>query len=116
MAMNEYHKEAESLRYPVDAAVESGDFIVVGGLRGVALVDAKEGDDGDFYTTISHRGVYIGETADAVDIGDAIYLADAETFGTDLTTDDDSAANALVGYAFRGKDAGAGPVYVRVNN
>ena len=113
MAMNEYHKEAESLRYPVDAAVESGDFIVVGGLHGVALVDAKEGDDGDFYTTISHRGVYIGETEDAVEIGDAIYLAGGDTFGTDLTTDD---AGEFVGYAFRAKDAGAGSVYVRVNN
>ena len=116
MALNEVYKEADSLNYAVDATVDSGDFVVLGGIVGVAEVDAKLGADGDYYATLRHKGVFIGTTADAVTVGAPIYLADAETFGTPLTTDDDTGANALVGHAVRAKDAGAGDVHVRINN
>jgi predicted RecA/RadA family phage recombinase len=58
--------------------------------------------------------VYAGTTADAVTVGDALYLAAAATSGTALTTTVGS--NELVGYAIAAKGAGAGDVWVRVNN
>ena len=116
MALNEVYKEADSLNYAVNAAVNSGDFVVLGGIVGVAEIDAKLGADGDYYATLRHKGVFTGTTADAVTVGAPIYLADAATFGTALTTDSDTGANELVGYAIRAKDAVAGDVHVRINN
>lgn len=116
MALNEVYAEGFSLNYAVNAAVNSGDFVVLDGIRGVAEVDAKLGADGDSYATLRHIGVFIGTTADAVTVGAPIYLADAATYGTALTTDSDAGANELVGYAVKAKDAVAGDVHVRINN
>lgn len=114
MAMNEYIAKADALNYAVDADVVSGDFVVLGGIRGVAQVDAKVGEDGNTYATLAHTGVFIGTTADAVTVGAPIYLAASATFGTALTTT--ATDNELVGYAIRAKGAVAGNVYVRINN
>lgn len=114
MALNEVYKDGFSLSYPVDADVESGDFVVLGSIVGVAELDAKEGADGSHYTTLRHVGVFRGTTADAVTVGAPIYLASAATFGTALTTTVGS--NKLVGHAIKAKGAGAGDVHVRINN
>jgi predicted RecA/RadA family phage recombinase len=114
MALNEVYKDGFSLSYAVDSDVESGDFVVIGALVGVAEIDAKEGDDGDHYATLRHIGVFRGTTADAIDAGDPVYLASAATFGTALTGTEGS--NKLVGYAIADKGAGAGDVFVRINN
>lgn len=116
MALNEVYAEALSLNYVVDAAVNSGDFVVLDGIRGVAEIDAKLGEDGDSYATLRHIGVFTGTTADAVAVGAPVYLAGGETFGTALTTDSDTGANVLVGYAVKAKGAVAGDVHVRINN
>ena len=120
MALNEIYVNGESLNYAVDADVNSGDFVVLGGIVGVAEVDAKLGDDELSYATLRHIGVFTGTTTDtaAVAVGDPIYLADGETFGSALTADDDSEANALVGYAIRakGETTGSQLLYVRINN
>ena len=116
MALNEVYVNGESLNYEVDENVESGDFVVLGGIVGVAETSAKEGDDSNHYATLRHIGVFRGETSDAVDVGEALYLADEETFGTALTTDDNGGDNFLVGYAIKAKGAGAGDVMVRINN
>jgi predicted RecA/RadA family phage recombinase len=60
--------------------------------------------------------VFSGTTADAVAVGDAIYLASAATRGTALTADSDTGSNELVGYAIKAKGAVAGDVFVRINN
>ena len=114
MALNEVYVNGESLNYEVDEEVESGDFVVLGGIVGVAETSAKEGPDGNYYATLRHIGVFRGTTADAVDVGDAIYLASAATFGTALTKTVGS--NKLVGYAVKAKGAVAGDVHVRINN
>jgi len=114
MALNEVYVNGESLSYPVDENVESGDFVVLGGIVGVAETDAKEGDDENYYATLRHIGVFRGTTADSVTVGAALYLASAATFGTALTTTVGS--NELVGYAIKAKGAGAGDVHVRINN
>jgi predicted RecA/RadA family phage recombinase len=114
MALNEVYVNGESLSYPVNSSVESGDFVVLGGIVGVAETSAKEGADGDHYATLRHIGVFRGTTAEAVDVGDAIYLASAATFGTAMTKTVGS--NKLVGYAVQAKSAVAGDVFVRINN
>lgn len=114
MALNEIYKEADSLNYPVNSAVNSGDFVVLGGIVGVAEIDAKLGADGAYYSTLRHKGVFSGTTADEVAVGDAIYLADEATFGTALTVT--ATDNVLVGYAVAAKAAVAGDVHVRINN
>lgn len=99
----------------VDPAISSGDFVVEGDIRGVAEVDSRLGENGDYVVSISTIGVYSGTTADAVTVGAPIYLAAAATSGTALTTSDGAGANELVGVAIAPKGAGAGNVWVRVN-
>jgi len=114
MALNEVYANGESLNYPVNSAVTSGDFVVLGGIVGVAETDAAAGADGSHYATLRHIGVFTGTTAEAVSVGDAIYLASAATYGTALTKT--SGGNQLVGYAIKAKGAVAGDVLVRINN
>ena len=114
MALNEVYANGESLAYPVNQNVDSGDFVVLGGIVGVAETDAKLGDDSSYYATLRHIGVFRGTTSDAVSVGDAIYLASAATYGTALTTT--AGGNELVGYAVKAKTAVAGDVHVRINN
>ena len=117
MALNEIYKDADSLSYNFgssDPSISSGDFVVIGGIRGVAETDAVQRADGDYWATVRHVGVFTGTTADAVTVGAAIYLASAATSGTALTTT--ATSNELVGYAIEAKGAGAGNVKVRVNN
>jgi len=114
MALNEVYANGESLNYPVNSAVTSGDFVVLGGIVGVAETDAALAADSNYYATLRHIGVFTGTTSDAVAVGDAIYLASAATYGTALTTTVGS--NELVGYAIEAKGAVAGNVKVRINN
>jgi predicted RecA/RadA family phage recombinase len=114
MALNEVYANGESLSYSVNENVESGDFVVLGGIVGVAETSAVEGEDSNHYATLRHIGVFRGTTADEVTVGDAIYLASAATYGTALTTT--SGGNELVGYAVKAKSAVAGDVHVRINN
>lgn len=116
MSLNEVYANGESLTYEVNSAVESGDFVVLGGIVGVAETSAVEGADENYYATLRHIGVFTGTSADEVEVGDAIYLADGETYGTALTTDGDEGGNSLVGYAIKAKAAVAGNVFVRINN
>jgi len=114
MALNEVYANGESLNYVVPAATVSGDFVVLGGIVGVAETSAELSADTNYYATLRHIGVFIGTTADAVAVGDAIYLASEATRGTALTTT--STDNELVGYAIEAKGAVAGNVKVRINN
>lgn len=114
MALNEVYKDGDSLEYPVNAAVESGDFVVLGGLVGVAET-VKVGADDNTYATLRHKGVFLGTITGTVSIGDALYLSDAATYGTALTKT--ATGNKLVGYATAAKaSSGAGAVEVRINN
>ena len=114
MALNEVYVDGESLNYPVNQNVASGDFVVLDGIRGVAETSAALGDDAAYYATLRHIGVFRGTTSDAVTVGAAIYLASEATYGTALTTT--STDNELVGYAIKAKGAVAGDVFVRINN
>ena len=114
MALNEVYANGESVNYVVNSAVTSGDFVVLGGIVGVAETDAALGSDSAYHATLRHIGVFIGTTAEAVAVGDALYLASAATYGTALTKTVGS--NEFVGYAIEAKSAVAGNVKVRINN
>lgn len=117
MALNQIYADADSLSYNLgssDPAVVSGDFVVVGSIVGVAETDAVARADGDYWVTLRHIGVFAGTTADAVTVGAPVYLAASATSGTALTTT--ATDNDLVGVAIAAKGAGAGDVWVRVNN
>ena len=119
MALNEIYRDGDSLPInfgTTDPGVASGEFVVVGSLRGVAETTATERPDGDWYATVRFKGVFEATTADAVTVGAPIYLAAAATNGTAVTTSSGSGANFLVGYAVNSKGAGAGDIWVRVNN
>lgn len=122
MALNEIFKDADSLSYPVAGTVKSGDLVAVGGVIGVAETDAREARDvsGGYVATLRHVGVFEFESKDAgaVSVGDIVYGVPADlAAGTkEVTVDDDSGTNVPVGVVYRGKAAGAGPVYVRINN
>jgi predicted RecA/RadA family phage recombinase len=127
MAINEIYNEAESLVYPVNSAVVSGNFVVLSGVSastsptgivGVAETSATLGADTNYYATLRHQGVFTGTTTDtaAFAVGAPLYLASAATYGTALTAT--STSNKFVGYAYKAKGSTTGTqtVYVRINN
>jgi predicted RecA/RadA family phage recombinase len=125
MAKNEIYLDGEAISYKVNSAVKSGMFVVLGGtagatgaastgIVGVAETDAVIGEDGNYYATLRHVGVFTGTTAVATSPGTAMYLASAATYGTALSTT--ATSNYFVGYAINTKGATAGNALVRVNN
>lgn len=125
MALNEIYRDGEAISYKVNSAVKSGMFVVLGGtagatdaaatgIRGIAETDAVVGEDGNYYATIRHIGVFTGTTSAAVAPGTPLYLASAATYGTALVTS--ATSNYFVGHAINTKGAVAGEALVRVNN
>lgn len=95
---------------PVVEAVNSGDVVRVGHMVGIAEIDAEEGRDGVFYTTLALEGIAHAPVAGAVTVGAPIYTATAHTAGNPgvvaALTASATAGNKLVGIATRAK-AGA---------
>ena len=123
MALNEVYANGESISYPVNAAVVSGNFVVLNGVAGhphhrgivgVAETSAVVAADTLSYATLRHIGVFTGTTAEAVDVGEAVYLDAAATYGTAMTTT--ATNNFFVGHAIEAKGAVAGNVQIRINN
>lgn len=76
MAMNELYRDADSLPYIVEAAVESGDIVVfASGLVGVAETDAVERENGADWATIRTKGVFGIPYTGALTAGTAIYAS-----------------------------------------
>jgi len=65
---------------PVDESVESGDVVVVGELAGIAEIDAKLEDDGNYYTTLALEGIANVPTEDDYAVGD-VFEADGKAIG-----------------------------------
>lgn len=124
MATNEIYKDADSVPYPVEEGVASGDPVIFeSGLFGVAEVDAKDDEAGTgFVATIRTKGIWAFDMgAGAIAAGAPIYTSTAGTSGygvvATLTTDPDDGAgtdHVQVGTVYRGKPAAAGTIYVRI--
>lgn len=105
---------AESV--PVAEAVVSGDVVRAGHLVGIAQIDATEGDDGLFYTTLAIEGIAHATITGAVTVGQPIYTATAST-GTGAVATLSTATTAgskLVGLATRAKGTGSGQVWFKL--
>lgn len=110
MAANEVYAVADSLVLPVASTVKSGDAVIVGGLYGVALVDAAAGADANYYTTVKFSGVYrFASFSGTLTVGQAVYITSAGA----LTTT--ASGNTLFGHAIKAKSASAaGEAWVRI--
>lgn len=119
MSTNEIYRDADSLPYPVEEAVQSGDLVVfASGLVGVAETDSKPNEAGTgFVATVRTKGVFSFQMgAGAVTTGVAMYASSTPSAGVGVvgTPTTTSTGNTLVGTVYRGKPAAAGLVYVRI--
>lgn len=113
MALNEVYAEAESLVLPVGSTIKSGWPVAVGGLYGVALVDAAVAADSNYYTTVKFNGVFrfdmsagsssitplVTLAGQALTVGQLVYITSAGVLTTVATS------NTLFGHAIRAKSA-----------
>lgn len=102
MALNEIYVDANELSLPVDSAVVSGDFVKVGDLVGVALVDAKAGEDAATYATVKLSGAFkiAFKSGDTFAVGQKAYgVADAD--GIIAEVQEDATSAKLVGHVLK---------------
>lgn len=93
---------AVKVTVPTGKSVTQGTFALISGYFGLALQDAAEGEQ---VVLEIERAVYETtqiNTADAFNLGDAVYWDDAAGL---LTTSNGAGANRLVGRVWRAKDA-----------
>lgn len=103
--------KAESV--PVPNTVVSGDLVRVGHLVGVAEIDATEGEDGLFYTTLAIDGIAHTPVNGAVTVGQPLYVATAGPGKVTAVTATTAGAK-FVGIATRAKGTGTGPVWFKI--
>lgn len=109
---------AESV--PVVEAVNSGDVVRIGNFVGVAQMDAEEGPDGAFYTTLALEGIANAQVAGALQVGAAIYTSTAAPTGSNpgvvatLTATEGTTGQKVVGIATRAKAAGTGMAWFKL--
>ena len=109
MAANEVYTEAESLVLPVASSVVSGQAVIVGGLYGVALKDAYQGEDAAYYTTVKFCGVFRLAFTGTLTVGQPVYITSAGALTATATS------NTLFGHAIKPKTAsGAGDAWIRI--
>ena len=106
MALNEIYKDANELVFPVASTVVSGDIVAVGTIVGIAQNDAVTGEDGSTYATLKLNGAFKLDTAGTFDVGQAVYIDDAEAV-VETSTD-----CKFIGHAIK---AGTGYVVVRLS-
>lgn len=113
MAANKVYQEAESLVLPVASTIKSGWPVAIGGLYGVALLDAYQGVDSAYYTTVDFCGAFrfdmtlgsgsitplVTLAGQALTVGQAVYITSAGVLTTVNTS------NILFGHALRAKTA-----------
>lgn len=89
---------AESVEVP--ESVKSGNIVRRGHLTGIAQIDATEGEDGNFYTTVALEGIgnVINATGGDIAQGDAVYTSGD---GPGTVDADSDATGKLLGIATR---------------
>jgi len=110
--------KAESV--PVVEAVVSGDVVRIGNFVGVAEINAEEGRDGDFYTTLALEGIANALVAGALEVGDAVYTSTAAPSAGDpgvvatLTATEGTDSKKVVGIATRAKLTGTSMAWFKL--
>lgn len=108
--------KAESV--PVVEAVASGDVVRKGNFVGIAEIDAEEGKDGVFYTTLALEGIANAQVAGALGVGDLVYTSTAAPAtgapGVVATLTATAGTNKVVGIATRAKGTGTGMAWFKL--
>jgi predicted RecA/RadA family phage recombinase len=83
MALNEIYKDADSLVFPVNTAVVSGNVVKVGDIVGVAENSAVTGEDGNKYATLKLNGAFqmASKSGDTFTVGAKAYGVANSTTG-----------------------------------
>lgn len=96
---------------PVASTVKGNDFVSVGAIRGLAGFDAKQGEDGLYYTNVDTAAeIRIDAVSGAFAVGDPVYRKTAD--GTFAKAAGEGLV--LIGRATRAKAAAAGKLFVRL--
>lgn len=108
--MKNYVQEGKTLTVTATAAVLSGDFVVVGAIRGVAAHDAASGERLEVVT----EGVFTlpKVAADEIAVGDNVYW---DAAAGKVTKTAGTGSKPLVGAAVRAAGNGAVTVDVKLN-
>jgi len=105
--MKNYVQEGKTLTVTAPAAVASGDYVVVGAIRGVAAYDAASGEP----VEVATEGVFTLPKVAAEDIavGDLLYWT-----GTACTKTAGTGSKPLVGVAVKAAGNGVATVDVKL--
>jgi len=112
MAKNEVFRNADHLTLPVPTGTKSGDPVVVGELKGVALTDR---DTTDGTATVWLKGAFAFSVDGAVDtVGTPVHIVADGTRQTTLAVAAPAADGKVFGYVLETKTAATAPVAVRI--
>lgn len=98
---------------PVPNTVVSGDLVRVGSFVGIAVTDAYQGEDSNWYATVALEGIAHAPISSAVTVGQPLYVSAAGPGKVALTTT--ATDNKSVGIATRDKtSSSAGEVFFKI--
>jgi predicted RecA/RadA family phage recombinase len=105
--MKNYVQEGKTITVTAPAAVTSGQYVVVGAIRGVAAYDAAQGEP----VEVATEGVFTlpKVAADSIAAGDLLYWN-----GTACTKTAGTGSKPLVGVAVKAAGAGVTTVAVKL--
>jgi len=105
--MKNYVQEGKTLTMTAPAAVASGDYVVVGAIRGVAAYDAASGEP----VEVATEGVFTlpKVAVEGVAVGDLLYWT-----GTACTKTPGTGSKPLVGVAVKAAGSGVTTVAVKL--
>lgn len=92
--------------------IKSGDLVRVGDLVGIAEIDAFEGEDGLYYTTLAIEGIAHYPATGAIAAGTALYTATAS--GKVVLKGTGATGDKLVGVSTTPKVAGETDVWFKL--
>lgn len=103
MALNEIYKDADSLVFPVNAAVVSGSVVAVEDIIGVAENTAVTGEDGGKYATLRLKGAFevAVKSGDTFDVGQKAYGIPNATTGIIPEVQESATSAKLVGHVVK---------------
>lgn len=117
MALNEIHRDGDSVPMDVASTINSGDPVIfASGAFGVAETDAELRENGVYKATIRFKGVFGFSYTGALAAGVALYASTTPSAGLGtLAVLNTTNTNPKVGTVYRTKASGAGTVYLNLN-
>jgi predicted RecA/RadA family phage recombinase len=103
MALNEIYVDANEISLPVHTSVTSGKFVKVSDVVGVALANAKAGEDGNTYATLKLSGAFTipFKSGDTFDVGQKAYGVANATTGIIPEAQESATSAKLIGHVIK---------------